>query len=124
LVHASGKPSRRAALAAEKYTRIVVFTPALARYDEALNSGAFTVSAERKTPSDLARRLAERGRSQAGGGAWRRETFVLPRGEAREKAREWFNRFPKAAYMTEIEFWRELPDGRIEFTMRRLPSAD
>jgi hypothetical protein len=26
--------------------------------------------------------------------------------------------------MTEIEHWRELPDGRIEFTMRRLPSAD
>jgi len=26
--------------------------------------------------------------------------------------------------MTEIESWRELPDDRIEFTMRRLPSAD
>jgi len=26
--------------------------------------------------------------------------------------------------MTEIEHRRELPDGRIEFTMRRLPSAD
>jgi hypothetical protein len=26
--------------------------------------------------------------------------------------------------MTEIEFWRELADGRIEFTIRRLPSAD
>jgi hypothetical protein len=26
--------------------------------------------------------------------------------------------------MTEIEFWRELDDGRIEFTIRRLPSAD
>ena len=35
-----------------------------------------------------------------------------------------FRRFPKAAYMTEIESWRELPDDRIEFTMRRLPSAD
>ena len=44
--------------------------------------------------------------------------------EAREKAREWFALFPKAAYMTEIESWRELADGRIEFTMRRLPSAD
>jgi transposase len=30
----------------------------------------------------------------------------------------------KAAYMTEIESWRELPGDRIEFTMRRLPSAD
>jgi hypothetical protein len=58
------------------------------------------------------------------GGGWRRESFTLERGEARAKAREWFERFPKAAYMTEIEFWRELDDGRIEFTIRRLPSAD
>ena len=29
-----------------------------------------------------------------------------------------------AAYMTEIESWRVLPGDRIEFTMRRLPSAD
>ena len=35
-----------------------------------------------------------------------------------------FRRFPKAAYMTEIKSWRELPGDRIEFTMRRLPSAD
>jgi hypothetical protein len=26
--------------------------------------------------------------------------------------------------MTEIESWRVLPGDRIEFTMRRLPSAD
>src|SRR5712691_7865161 len=56
--------------------------------------------------------------------AFRRETFALPREAAREKAREMFRRFPKAAYMTEIESWRELPGDRIEFTMRRLPSAD
>jgi hypothetical protein len=35
-----------------------------------------------------------------------------------------FERFPKAAYMTEIESWRELSDDRIEFVLRRLPSAD
>ena len=29
-----------------------------------------------------------------------------------------------AAYQTEIESWRELPGDRIEFTMRRLPTAD
>jgi hypothetical protein len=57
-------------------------------------------------------------------GPWRRETFSLPRTEARQKARDIFDRFPKAAYMTEIEFWRELDDGRIEFTIRRLPTAD
>ncbi len=55
---------------------------------------------------------------------WRRETFTLPREEARAAARDWFARFPKAAYMTEVESWRELSDGRIEFTMRRLPTAD
>ena len=86
---------------------------------------------ERKHPSDLARRLGEkrdrqptRSEPRAGSDAWRRETFTLPRDEARETARTWFDRFPKAAYMTEIESWRELSDGRIEFTMRRLPTAD
>ena len=80
-----------------------------------------------KTPSELARRLGSKSRAGedgAQGGAWRRETFTLPRQEARAKAHEWFDAFPKAAYMTEIEFWRELSDGLIEFTIRRLPSAD
>jgi hypothetical protein len=35
-----------------------------------------------------------------------------------------FRRYPKAAYMTQIESWRVLPGDRIEFTVRRLPSAD
>ncbi len=80
---------------------------------------------ERKTPAGLARRLGEkhRGKPQPTG-LWRRETYTLPRQEARAKAHEWFDAFPKAAYMTEIEFWRELSDGQIEFTIRRLPSAD
>ncbi len=85
------------------------------------------MSADQKMPSDIARRLAKRGRAKADDArpsAWRRETFNLPRSEARDKAREWFARFPKAAYMTEIESWRELADDRIEFTMRRLPTAD
>jgi hypothetical protein len=73
----------------------------------------------RRIPAD-AQALRKRARADA----FRRETFALPREEARQKAREMFNRFPKPAYMTEIESWRELPDGRIEFTMRRLPSAD
>ena len=33
-------------------------------------------------------------------------------------------RYPKQAYMSGVESWRELPDGDIEFTMRRLRSAD
>jgi hypothetical protein len=79
---------------------------------------------ERQKPADIARRLSQRSAKNRGGDSWRRETYTLPRGEARDKAREWFVKFPKAAYMTEIEFWRELSDGQIEFTIRRLPSAD
>jgi hypothetical protein len=78
-----------------------------------------------RRPADLARssarRLAERKTARE---AFRRDTFALPRAQAREKAKELFQRFPKAAYQTEIESWRELPGDRIEFTMRRLPSAD
>ena len=74
----------------------------------------------RASPAGAARRSLE----AAAEDAWRRETFCLPRDEARAKAREWFERFPKAAYMTEIESWREIADDRIEFVIRRLPSAD
>ncbi len=78
-----------------------------------------------RKPADIARRSAERlaERRRASDG-FRRETFALPREAARAKAREFFRRFPKAAYMTKVESWRELADGRIEFTMRRLRSAD
>ena len=84
-------------------------------------------------PQAVARRLAGRrdqslreqgnARSEASD-VWRRETFTLPRSAARAKAEELFDRFPKAAYMTEIEFWQVLDDGQIEFTLRRLPTAD
>jgi hypothetical protein len=73
-------------------------------------------------PRDLARRHSAR--RVANDAGFRRESFTLPREEARAKARELFARYPKAAYMTEIEFWEELPDGRISVTMRRLPAAD
>ena len=53
-----------------------------------------------------------------------RETYVLPRAAARSKAREWFDRWPKQAYWTAIESWAERPGDEIEFTMRRLPTAD
>jgi hypothetical protein len=44
--------------------------------------------------------------------------------KARAKARDFLTRYPKQAYMSGVESWRELPNGNIEFTMRRLPSAD
>lgn len=53
-----------------------------------------------------------------------RESFSLPREAARAKAREWFEQWPKQAYWTTIESWRERPDDVIEFTIRRLPTAD
>jgi hypothetical protein len=84
-----------------------------------------------KRPVDVARRLGERRDQQArmfsgikSMDAWCRETFTLTREDARLAAREWFDRFPKAAYMSEIESWKVLDDGRIEFTMRRLPTAE
>jgi len=80
---------------------------------------------DNKRPIDIVARVARRREGRTGtDGSWRRDTFCLPRPQAREKAREWFERFPKAAYMTEIESWRELADDRIEFVMRRLPTAD
>lgn len=53
-----------------------------------------------------------------------RETFTQPRQDARKTARAFLDRFPKEAYMSEVETWRELPGDEIEFTMRRLRSAD
>ena len=72
-------------------------------------------------PRDLASRMAGRRKPDDG---YLRETFTLPREAARTKARDFLNRYPKAAYMSSVESWRELPDGAIEFTMRRLASAD
>jgi hypothetical protein len=79
-----------------------------------------------RRPADLARRTAKLIANRKGvrADSFRRETFALPREAAREKAKEFFRRFPKAAYQTEIESWRVLPDDCIEFTMRRLPTAD
>lgn len=83
------------------------------------------MNAIHRSPADIARRAAKALAGRQGArDAFRRETFALPRAAAREKAREMFRRFPKAAYMTEIESWRVLPGDRIEFTVRRLPSAD
>jgi hypothetical protein len=86
------------------------------------------MAVENDNPSDLARRVAERraqrSNRKAEADLWRRESFCLPRPQARAKARELFDRYPKAAYMTEIEFWRERADGEIEFVVRRLPTAD
>jgi hypothetical protein len=75
------------------------------------------------TPRNLANRMAARAEKRGDDGFYR-ETFTLPREAARLKAKEQFQKFPSAAYMTKIESWRLLPGDTIEFTMRRLKSAD
>jgi hypothetical protein len=81
-------------------------------------------------PRDLADRMAARRRLKEGlkkeglQDGFLRETFTLPREKARVQARDFLTRYPKAGYMSAVESWRELPTGDIEFTMRRLPSAD
>jgi hypothetical protein len=72
-------------------------------------------------PRDIADRLAQRKTRDDG---FLRESFTLPRDAARLKARDFLSRYPKAGYMSAVESWRELPGGDIEFTMRRLRSAD
>jgi hypothetical protein len=72
-------------------------------------------------PRDIADRLAQR---KARDDGFLRETFKLPRDTARLKARDFLSRYPKGGYMSAVESWRELPGGDIEFTMRRLRSAD
>jgi hypothetical protein len=67
----------------------------------------------------MARRIAQRRDD-----GFVRETFSQPREDARRTARAFLDRYPTAAYMSVVEDWRELPGGDIEFTMRRLRSAD
>jgi len=77
-----------------------------------------------RTPKDLAESLSRRRKAKAADDGYVRETFTLPREEARTRAREWLNEWPAAAYMSQVEWWRELPGDQIEFRMRRLRSAD
>ena len=53
-----------------------------------------------------------------------RKTFTLPVEDARAKACEFLREYPAGGYMTIVENWRQLADGQIQFTMRRLPTAD
>ena len=80
-----------------------------------------------RPPLDGLKKRLENARAERAGrprDGFLRETYVLSRTDARQKAKEWFNRWPKQAYWTEIESWFERPGDIIEFTIRRLPSAD
>jgi hypothetical protein len=75
----------------------------------------------RSRPRDLAERMSRRRQPDDG---FVRETFTLPRLAARAEARKFLDSYPAAGYMSKVESWRELPGDRIEFTLRRLRSAD
>jgi hypothetical protein len=77
-----------------------------------------------RTPKDLADRMASRRRQAKADDGYTRETFTQPRDQARETLRAFLDRWPAAAYMSGVETWRELPSGQIEFTIKRLRSAD
>jgi len=78
-----------------------------------------------KPPSmDGLKRRIEHHRNRKDDDGFVREHYCLDHEDARAKAREWFKSYPKAAYWTTVESWRVVPDGRIEFTMRRLSTAD
>ena len=66
-------------------------------------------------PRDLADRMFDKQQP---------ETFRLPIDAARLKAREIIDQFPESGFFSIIENWRQLPDGQIEFTTRRLPTSD
>ena len=76
-----------------------------------------------QTPRELADRTRDHRAQHRARDGFVRETFTQPRDDARQTVREFLDRYPKPAYMSEVEHWRELSGGKIEFTMRRLRTA-
>jgi len=66
--------------------------------------------AEPKTPPELADRMRDHRAQHRAHDGFVRETFTQPRDDARQTARAFLDRYPKAAYMSEVEHWRELPN--------------
>jgi hypothetical protein len=52
------------------------------------------------------------------------QTFTLPLEAARLKVRDILGSIPRRGHLEIVERWRQLPDGQIEFTMRRLLTSD
>ena len=52
--------------------------------------------------------------------AYIRDKFTRELTTARKVAREYFDRYPKDRYETEVESWRHLQSQNYEFTMKRL----
>jgi hypothetical protein len=52
------------------------------------------------------------------------ETFRLPLDVARRKAREVINHPTRNGLTSVVQNWKQLPDGQIEFVIRRFATAD
>jgi hypothetical protein len=52
------------------------------------------------------------------------ETFRLPVDAARRKAREILDQIPQNDLTSIVENWRPLPDGQIEFVVRKVRATD
>jgi hypothetical protein len=64
-------------------------------------------------PRDLASRMASRRTTKKGfEDGFVRETFSLPREKARARARDFLDRYPKAAYMSAVESWARIAGRR------------
>lgn len=74
-----------------------------------------------RKPIELAERMSSR---DALVDETMRETFTLPVEAARVKAREIISQAPQGRQLTIVERWRQLPDGRIELTTRRMQAGD
>jgi hypothetical protein len=52
------------------------------------------------------------------------ETFTLPLEAARLEVRAIIGDISRRGYQKIVERWRQLPDGQIEFTLRRMPLTE
>jgi hypothetical protein len=52
-----------------------------------------------------------------------REKFTKEQSFARKLAKEYFEKYPKDRYQTEVESWRKLQSDNIEFVMKRAAEA-
>jgi hypothetical protein len=76
-----------------------------------------------KSPRHLADRSTDLRKLKDDDG-FTRDTLTLPLNAARLKARQILEEHPAGGYMAILESWRQLPDGQVEFTVRRFPTAD
>ena len=49
-----------------------------------------------------------------------RDPFIREKFSRERAVREYFKRYPKEQFQTELESWRYLPSQTIEFIMKRL----